>query len=109
MRQNEIVSDEQKLIWWNNHASHWNANLPRMRLMYDECDDEDIRFKWTLIKQEIEMFMQIAKYVSISDIDWLSDRRGFTQAQKDFLIDLVDATGISDNTITEYLNLRKLK
>lgn len=109
MEVNEIVSDEQKLLWWNNHVTHWNANLPHMREMYDECDDEDTRFKWTLIKQEIEMFMMLAKVVSISDIDWLSDRRGFTQEQKDFLIDLVNATGIGDNTITEYLNERKLK
>jgi hypothetical protein len=51
--------------------------------------EESIYFKWTLVKQEIVMWISIGKMVDMTELNWMSERRGFDEQQKTCLMDML--------------------
>lgn len=70
--------------------TYWNSNAYSIIQDIDNSKDkEEAYFKWMqLVYQEIQMFCMQNKKSFKEDIEVLSERRGFNNVQKQFLIDI---------------------
>ena len=75
------ASPSTKLVDWWNGRTDWIWEQMR-------SGDRGAFFKWEqLVWQELSMWEKIGKKVSPSELDFMSNRRGFSQVQRDFLIE----------------------
>jgi len=100
--------------FWNSHVDFINNLMAEDKKLFPE--DENITFKWVhLVQQEIEMWISLCSsssnsnliidckneiykhgYVEIDDFDFICNRRGFTPAMIDFLVDILKEIGIGE-------------
>lgn len=66
-------------------ADYWNQNIPNIEYHITAGDDP---FKWNqLVWQELNMWACLSRPVNESEFDDICLRRGFTQTQRQFLLD----------------------
>ena len=87
---------------FGKYAEWWNGEIVS-ELLKLEFTDEDI-FKWDLVKQEINMWIHIDKPVGMDEIEWMSDRRGFSPLQRGTLVESMKVVGLYSETNTMYPN-----
>lgn len=79
----------EKYVQW------WNSEIVPSVLTMD----------WMLVRQEIRMWIQLGKPVGIDEIEWMSVRRGFTDHQKEAIIDGLKLVGLYTDKLTMDSNL----
>lgn len=82
-QRDSFIQQEQN---YNKYVEWWNQNIVSS-LNTDEMDSDEL-FKWSqLVRQEIRMWIRLDKLVGLDEINWMSERRGFNDAQKNTLIE----------------------
>ena len=70
----------------------WNKDCIGFKL---DSSDKDSFFKWNqLVWQEIDMWCRRGNKVSPSEVAWLSQRRGFSEQQKNYLVEMLKYLGL---------------
>lgn len=79
-----------KLIeWWNSQIDRINSHID------DNQHRNHTYFHWDqLIHQELRMWATLGKPVTPSDLDFMVNRRGFSDVQRDFLIEGLEVMGL---------------
>ncbi len=57
----------------------------------------DYVFKWSLVRQECEMYCLIGEVVEAEEFELLCERRGFDQDMKEYIRGMMEHVGLGDN------------
>ncbi len=85
-----LTKPEQFLVdWWNARAGEIES------LIWTSADPKDTVFYWSqLVWQELDMWRMMGEVVSKDDLNFIVDRRGFTDRQKHFLVEGLTHLGL---------------
>lgn len=93
----DIKKERMYRVYSKLWTSKWNSDLDWIikQIDLDEETDKNASFKWSqLVQQEIRMWAGVAEPVSMNEINALSERRGFSRVQRQYLIDMTRHMGI---------------
>ena len=78
-------------VSWEEYQRIFAEKIKRV-----EIDPTDIKakFMWSLVKQEIEIFIKLDRFISKENLDFIVERRGFNVQQTRFLVDVLKKIGI---------------
>lgn len=57
----------------------------------------DYVFKWSLVRQECEMYCLIGEEVEVEEFELLCERRGFDQDMKEYIRGIMEHVGLGNN------------
>lgn len=78
-------------------VAKWNADIPMLDKYIMEAEDKGREyFIWTLVWQEIAMYILLNRQVEFEDFQVIVDRRGFNDLQKAYLKEMLIHIGIGD-------------
>jgi hypothetical protein len=89
---------------YKKYFKYWESHVDSVMVAdvenYSGEDRQDKLFKWTLVKQEIKMWMMIGEQVEREDWQNMCKRRGFSTKQKYFIIDCLIHIGLGKKLST---------
>jgi len=89
MKDGREEMGKKAVAWWNERVE--SVILPDIQ---NQEDQRMAAFKWgQLVWQEIMMFIDLGE-VREGEIDWLTQRRGFSPLQRQFLEDALKHLGL---------------
>lgn len=75
----------------------WNEDIPRLEQLILATEDQGHEyFMWTLVWQEIAMYILLGRQVEFEDFQIIVDRRGFPDVQKSYLKEMLIHIGIGE-------------
>jgi hypothetical protein len=78
-------------------VAKWNVDIPLLNKYILEAEDKGREcFMWELVWQEIVMYTLLQRQVEFEDFQIIVERRGFNEAQKTYLKEMLIHIGIGD-------------
>lgn len=75
----------------------WNADIPTLDKYILEAEDKTYEyFMWTLVWQEVVMYILLYRQVEFEDFQVIVDRRGFNEIQTAYLKEMLIHIGIGE-------------